>query len=372
MKKIASAVFCFLFFGICAFFSLGMMAERQEAQNKTEDMPQLFHAETESSAETEEAGDSTGLFSSLKRLNHSFGTEYEEWFSENFAFRDWIVDVYSSLKMNWFGEGNDQVIVGKDDFLFFDDTTGDYIGTSRMTDEEITRTAESLLKMCTLAEESGARFLFVIAPNKNTVYGVMLPDRYVRSEEATNADRLYAELDRLGVPYLDLRSVLKEAAETELVYHKRDTHWNGVGAKLAFEELAAAFGVSMPDLTGRGPMEDTMFEGDLDALLFPGKTLYDRDVTYDFEGLFLFTTAYSTPMDLVISARSGGTGKLLMFRDSFANAWVPYAASTFREIRLERVTPYRTENFASFQPDFVVVEIAERNLSTLADAVGLE
>ena len=113
-------------------------------------------------------------------------------------------------------------------------------------------------------------------------------------------------------------------------------------------------------------------QGDLDALLFPGKTLYDRDVTYDFEGLFMFTTAYSTPMDLVISARSGGTGKLLMFRDSFANAWVPYAASTFREIRLERVTPYRTDNFASFKPDFVVVEIAERNLGTLADAVGLE
>ena len=60
-----------------------------------------------------------------------------------------------------------------------------------------------------------------------------------------------------------------------------------------------------------------------------------------------------------------------MFRDSFANAWIPYAASTFREIRLERVTPYRTENFAVMKPDYVVVEIAERNLRTLADAVNV-
>lgn len=361
MKKFASAVFCCLFFGICTFFSLGMLFSDSGEDEKRDALPQLFL--TEESSEGEH---------SAKRINHSFGTEYEEWLSENFAFRDPIADLFASLKMNGFGEGNDQVIVGKDDFLFFNDTTADYIGTSVMTDEEIALIAEALLRLSRLAEENGARFLFVMAPNKNTVYGEMLPDRYVKSEEASNADRLYEALRRLDVPYLDLRSVLIEAAEDELVYHKRDTHWNGVGARLAFEKMAAEFGVALPDLSGRGPITDTKFEGDLDALLFPGKTMYDTDITYNFEGLFVFTTAYSTPMDLVISTRSGGNGKLLMFRDSFANAWIPYAASTFRETRMERVTPYRTDAIVSWKPDFVVVEIAERNLSTLADAVGIQ
>ena len=191
-----------------------------------------------------------------------------------------------------------------------------------------------------------------------------------QKEEPSDLDRLYRELDRLGVPYIDLRPVLLEAAAETLVYHKRDTHWNGVGAKLAFENLAAYFGTVLPDLEERGPITDTAFEGDLDALLFPGKTMYDTDITYDFDGLFVFTSAYSTPMDLVITARGGGNGKLLMFRDSFANAWIPYAASTFREIRMERVTPYRTDYFESWKPDYVVVEIAERNLHTLKDSVG--
>jgi len=351
MKKIASIVFCCLFFGICVFFAADIVPLVFASGEKTEDYPRLF---------TEEG------------INHAYGTDCEKWVSENFTLRDSIVDFFAQAKMKLFGEGNDQVIVGKDDFLFFNDTTADYIGASPMTDEEIDRAAEALQKIYALARENGAAFLFVMAPNKNTVYGDKLPARYVRSEEPSNADRLYAALDRLAVPYLDLRPVLIEGAAETLVYHKRDTHWNGAGAKLAFERLAEHFGVPMPDLSERGPVTDTKFEGDLDALLFPGKTMYDTDVTYDFEGLFVFTTAYSTPMDLVITARSGGEGKLLMFRDSFANAWIPYAASAFREIRMERVTPYRTEFLASMKPDYVVVEIAERNLRSLADAVDSE
>lgn len=348
MKKIASVLFCCLFFGICVFCAADIVPLVFASEGE-DDRPRLF---------TEEG------------INHAFGNDCEEWVSENFTLRDRIVDFFAEAKMTLFSEGSNQVIVGKDEFLFFGDTAADYIGSSPMTDEEITEAAEALLTMAELSEANGARFLFVAAPNKNTVYGDKMPSRYIKSDMPFDLDRLYRELDRLGVPYLDLRPVLLEAAETELVYHKRDTHWNGVGAKLAFEELAEYFGVALPDLTERGPITDTAFEGDLDALLFPGKTMYDTDITYDFEGLFLFTTAYSTPMDLVITARSGGEGTLLMFRDSFANAWIPYAASTFREIRLERATPYRTEYLASMKPDYVVVEIAERNLRTLADAVN--
>lgn len=171
------------------------------------------------------------------------------------------------------------------------------------------------------------------------------------------------------MPYIDLRPVLLEESKNALLYHKRDTHWNGAGAKIAFEQAAFRFDVELPDLSGRGPVEVDNFEGDLDALLFPGKVKYDSDVTYDFNGLYVFTSAYSTPMDIVITARGGGEKKLLMFRDSFANAWIPYAASSFAEIRLERVTPYRTEYLESMVPDCVIVEIAERNLPTLAGAI---
>ena len=352
MKKFISVLYCTLFFGICTFFSGALL------------LPETILPGTDN-------GNPPELFKE-NVINDDFGTEYEEWFSKNFALRDRIVDLFSSLKLNLFAEGSDQVIVGKEDFLFFDDTAADYLGTSVMTDEELLSAAEALNDLQNRVQEAGADFLFVCAPNKNTIYGTNMPARYRKSEDPSNLDRLYTLLDSMDVSYLDCRPVLLEAAETELVYHKRDTHWNGCGAELTFSQVLHRFGLSLPDLSERGPVLNETFEGDLEALLFPGKIRYDQDITYDFNGLYVFTSAYSTPMDLVITARGGGTQKLLMFRDSFANAWLPYAAASFAEIRMERVTPYRVDLLESWQPDCVVVEIAERNLPTLADALGAE
>jgi len=350
MKKFTSILYCTLFFGICTFFSVFLLLPQTILPRENNgSLPELF--------------DENGI-------NHDFGNEYEDWFSKNFAFRDSIVDLFSLLKIHLFAEGNDQVIVGKEDFLFFDDTTADYLGTSAMTEEEILSAAKALQILQERTQASGAEFLFVCAPNKNTIYGEKMPERYRESDAPSNMDRLYAELDSLKVPYLDCRPVLRKAAETALVYHKRDTHWNGLGAEHTFAELLNRFQLSLPDLSGRGPVLTDTFEGDLDALLFPNKIRYDQDSVYDFTGLYVFTSAYSTPMDLVITARGGGRGKLLIFRDSFANAWLPYAAASFAEIHMERVTPYRTEFIESWQPDYVVVEIAERNLPSLAAALG--
>ncbi len=349
LKKLGNVLYCAVFFAICAFFSLGLLLG--------EDVAGSVDRDTAPALVTEEG------------LNQKYGTEYENWFSENFAFRDSVVDLFSYLKETLLGEGNDQVVVGKEDFLFFEDTTADYLGQSALTAEEIDAIADGLLSLYEKAKEQGADFLFVCAPNKNTIYGDKMPDRYVKSAEESSMDLLYAALGEKGVPYLDLRPILTKAAEEELVYHKRDSHWNGRGAEIAFGAVAEHFGFPLADLTGRGPILTQDFAGDLDALMFLGVTRYDEDVTYDFEGLYAYISAFSTPMDLVITARGGGEGKLLMFRDSFANAWIPYAASACREIRLERATPYRTQYIDSMKPDYVVVEIAERNLHTLTVAL---
>ena len=350
MKKTPSILFCAVFLLVCSVFSLGLLLPgRDYSVGNKEDMPKLWG----------ENG-----------INGEFSDEFEVWFSKNFAFHDKVTDVYADLKMNIFSEGNDQVIVGEDDFLFFADTTSDYLGTSSMSDEEIKATAEALKSMQDKAEANGATFLFVCAPNKNTVYSDKMPQRYVKSSGPTNLDRQYDALDEYLVNYVDLRPVLISSAADQLLYHKRDTHWNGSGAYIAFEEISARLGVAMPNLSGRGPFTTDNFEGDLDALLFPGKTMYDTDITYDFTDLYIYTSAYSTPMDIVITSRSGGEGKLLMFRDSFANALLPYVASTFAEVRFDRATPYRVDYIQSWKPDFVIVEIAERNLGALLGQIS--
>ena len=350
MKKTAAYLFTALFMAVCLIFSLGLLLPGA-ADSDGEGMPALM---TEG------------------KVNDDFGNQFEEWFSKNFAFHDTVTDLYADLKLALFDEGNDQVVVGKDDFLFFDDTTADYIGSDPMTDEEIDRIAAGLASLNRIVTENGGKFLFVCAPNKNTVYPEYMPGRYLKNPGDTDLERLYAALDLSGVPYTDLRPVLEESKTDGFLYHKRDTHWNGRGAEIAFREICGALDCGMCDLNGRGPVTVSDFEGDLDALLFPGKVMYDENITYDFNGLYVYTSAYSTPMDLVITTRGGGEGKLLMFRDSFTNALIPYAASSFAEVRMERGTPYQTGQISTSQPDYVIVEIAERNLSQLAGHLGLD
>lgn len=336
-------VFTAVFFISCALLGMGMFIPN-------------------SSAAAEGAGEMPHLMKDGE-VNDDFGDEFEKWFSKSFAFRGAVVDAFTRFRADVLTTGNDQVIIGKDGFLFFEDTVDSYTGRRMMTDSEISDAAQSLLNIQNYSEERGAEFLFVCAPNKATVYHDKMPERYRRLESDTDLDRLYAELETLGVNSLDLRRTLRDHAADELVYHKRDTHWNGLGARYALEEIMRLFGLESPDF-GEGTLVHD-FEGDLDSLLYPGHTEYDDDIVYDIRDRYSFTSAYSNPMNMSISARGAGMGSAVFFRDSFANALIPLASSAFGETRLERANPYRLEQIEKCGADYVIVLIAERNLRDL-------
>ncbi len=351
MKKIFLFAYCAIFLISCAFFSLGMLIPNaSDAAEGDVSMPEFF------------------VTDGASYLNENFGDEFENYFSKSFAYRSKVVDAFSMLKLSVFSEGNEQVIVGKDDFLFFKDTLGDFLGNNKMTDEEINGAVQSLSNISDYAEENGAKFLFVVAPNKNSIYPEMMPSRYIMNTEARDIDRLYDALELCGVDYLDLREVLTKAKADKTVYHKRDTHWNAEGARIALEAIAFKMGFELPIFDDFSPTEVHNFKGDLDTLLFPEREMFDYNTEYDFSGQYVFTSAYSTPMDMTISSRGSGEGKLLMFRDSFANALIPFAAASFSETKLERSVPYRVDLLSDYKADTVIILIAERNLRTLIGA----
>lgn len=350
MKKILLIVYCALFLIPCAFFSLGMLIPGAAVSAEGVTMPVFMDGK------------------SITAINQDFGSEFEEYFSKSFAFRGKVVDAFATMKLTLFGEGNEQVIAGRDGFLFFADTLDCYTGENAMTEAEISAAADALAALHAYAEAHGAQFLFVAAPNKNSVYGEMMPARYKMETEARDLDRLYAALDARGVPYLDLRPILTAAKSEQLIYHRRDTHWNTRGALAAWEAVGDALSLTLPDYEAFGFTEVTDFKGDLDTLLFPSREMYDENTVCNLDGQYIFTSAYATPMDMTITSRGAGKGKLLMFRDSFANALIPLMASAFAETQLERAVPYRMDLLEGFDADCIIVEIAERNLRTLIGA----
>lgn len=129
--------------------------------------------------------------------------------------------------------------------------------------------------------------------------------------------------------------------------------------------IAKKLGFTLVDFDSLEFSDKQDLRGDLDTLLYPDSIKYDSNPTWDFSEQFIYTSAFSSTMDMQITTRGAGKGKLLIFRDSFANALIPMLASSFEEARFERAIPYRIDLLDSFDADYVIVEITERNLRSL-------
>jgi len=351
MKKTFHILYCGVFIALCLALGLGAFL-----------LP------------TDEAGEGRDLapfptFVTEGKFNTEFFNEFDAWLTDHFTGRRQFINMNSTVMEQVFHTGSDQVIVGEDGFLFYSETVGDYCGESVLGGEQIDAIADSLKEMAEEAAGYGAKLIVAIAPNKNTVYGEYMPSAYRAVREnfdgKSNMDLLYVALAERGVLFADLRPYLA-SAEVD-TYHKRDTHWNGAGALAAYRAILGKLEFSREDYSAYPLIRSADFPGDLDEMLYPGAGKTDDNYMpeYDFFGAYIYTSAGSSPMDMTITTRSGGEGSLLIFRDSFGSALIPYFSASFRDVRYERAMPYRINLLARYPADAVIIEIAERNIPLL-------
>lgn len=342
MKKLKLLVII-LFFGLTSFFSLGMLIPGASDLAEGGEMPEFILKGSDS----------------LIPINRRFGTEFEDYLSKAFAYRGKVVDAYSDLKLKLLNEGNDQVIAGRGGYLFYSQTLEAFTGENPMTDDEIESAALSLLNLQKYSEETGAKFCFLAAPDKNTIFPEKMPKRYKKAD-VTDLDRLLSKLDELGVSYVDPRAGLIKAKDSD-IYFLTDTHWTANGAFIALELLGEKLDFDVVDTSKLNFMVNRI-NGDLDSLLYPSKKLTEAYDTFNYEDSFIYTSAFQTEMDMVITTRGSGSGKAIFFRDSFMNMMLEPAASSFAEAVFERANPFRVD---LADADYIIVEIAERNLRNL-------
>jgi hypothetical protein len=351
-KTIRARIGCAAFFLVCLLLSAGVFFPASAGEGRElAPFPAL---------RTEEGG-----------WNGAFFSEFDAWLTDRAALRPLWISAVSTVRERVFGTGSEQVVVGTDGFLFYADTVGDYCGESDMTEAELAAAADALLALSDYAAEHGARLVFAAAPNKNTIYSERMPAVYRRLHDGaheTNMDRLYAALSERGVLYADLREAL--SGSDTLLYYRRDTHWNGAGALAAYRAILDTAEIPHEDYADVPLTEGTPIEGDLDAMLYPGARKTEQDLVpdVDLSSSFVYTSAYTSPMDMVVTTRGRGEGVALVFRDSFGSALIPYFSAAFAEVRYERSTPYRIELIEQTGASFVLIEIAERNIPQLVAA----
>lgn len=300
--------------------------------------------------------------------NPAYLSQLQDYAEDNFYLRQDMITAWSALNARALHSSiTENVVLGTGGWLYFGDTLPDYAGLDPMTDREIVSAARNLALISEYCEAQGARFLFTAAPNKNSLYPEHMPG-LPASREPHDAERLAAELERQGVACLDLFSLFREREET--LYFQTDSHWNSKGAALAADALNRALGRDSDYFAGPFTPEE-VHKGDLYDMLYPAGDALETDLVYGGS----LTVEYDAPIrsaeNLTIMTHGGGSGSLLMFRDSFGNLLYPYMADSFDAALFSRSMPYRLDLVSQRQADYVAAELVERNLRYLIRNVPL-
>jgi len=290
--------------------------------------------------------------------NPDYLSDAASWYSDHFFLRQELISVNNLVSAKFFGiSGSDSVILGKDGWLYYADTLADYADTNEMAERELFGAANNLALMAEYCRNNGKKFLFAMAPNKNSLYPMNMPERIPRGSNG-NRKGLFAWLESMEVPYVDLFE--RFGREDEVLYFAHDSHWNSKGAALGADAINAGFGVKS-DYYHSNFTQMQPHEGDLYEMLYPAFRDREGDPVYPGELKFTYTGNGKAPDSITLETAGEGEGKLLAYRDSFGNLLYPYLADTYGEVLFSRATVYDLTPDA----DYVLIELVERNIKYL-------
>lgn len=147
------------------------------------------------------------------------------YFNDYYGFRDLFIRTNSWIEYYVFRTPSKPlVIIGKNDFLFSADSAHDYDHIPTLSGQEIDRLAMAFKKIQDTLAGRGIKFMFMVAPNANTIYGEYMPSPPRQPGGSGNAHLLEGAFAKYGVNYMDLVPVLMREKAHSLVYYKHDTH----------------------------------------------------------------------------------------------------------------------------------------------------
>ncbi|MDL2318606.1 hypothetical protein LJC74_05980 [Eubacteriales bacterium OttesenSCG-928-A19] len=287
---------------------------------------------------------------------------------EHLALKDPLISLHARLCEALWGEtGNAQVIRGRDGWLFFSETMRDYFHRGDVPDAAIEGVADRLLRLSEALAADGARLVFLCAPNKNTIYPERMPAHLAPADGPDTLTRLHGALSARGVLVVDARAALLAEKARGPLYLRTDTHWNALGALTVYRALAEALALSerYGDLAWE---TDVPVAGDLSVLYDPRAAVTEWDARPVLRDAYAVEGPMRSVSDMFIRTRGAPEGpRLYVMRDSFGEALFPYLAGASGAMVFTRVYAWSPEDLAMDGADYVVLEIAERNLMDLLE-----
>jgi alginate O-acetyltransferase complex protein AlgJ len=300
---------------------------------------------------------------------------------DHFGFRSALIRLNALVMYKGFGVSPSPLVrVGPDGWLCYaaDYTLEDYRSAVAFKTGELEAWKRTLEKQRDWLARRGIRFLLVLACDKHVVYPESMPRSIVRHRRPYRLDELAEYLQaNWTLKVVNLRDALQAARSTGRLYHRTDTHWNDLGAYVGYREMLLEITPWFPAVR---PLPITAFDTtthetpglDLAMMMGLEDRIPEQNIMLEPRQERLAQTVFPRAPDedfndatRIMEIPGSSLPRLVMFRDSFASALVPFLAEHFRR----SVFVWRYEFDAALiereKPDVVVLEVAGRRLQWL-------
>src|SRR5436309_615617 len=170
----------------------------------------------------------------------AFPAKFEAFYNDHFGLRNTLIHCLNVARLHWLGMSSSRhVLVGEGGWLYYTpEPIGTNYGVERpFTDEELAAWQHLLEARRDWLARRGIHYLFVVAPDKQTIYPEHLPPAVGRRVVGpTRLDQIVEHLrHRSQLAVLDLRPALLAARFEKQLYHRTDSHWNHEGSLIGYQ-----------------------------------------------------------------------------------------------------------------------------------------
>ena len=300
-------------------------------------------------------------------IDTSFSSDYEKYINDQFFLRDNWIDLKSRIEYLLGKRENNDIIFGKENYLFKKFTT--------FNDEMLENNLNSII---TFTNNYNKEVDFFIIPNSYAIYDELTPRYLPLVDQLSLINSINSYLSLKSNDHINTINVAEELLKNkdDYIYYKTDHHWTSYGAYLAYLTYMDYLGLEIVDINnlekitinnflGTYYNRSKYFKADSDLITYynilglhieiDGKeklSLMDLD---KFKGsdkysAFLWGNNGLTKVinENISEERKGSS--ILIFKDSYANSFIQFLSYNYEIIDIIDLR-YFKESIRNFMKD---------------------
>jgi alginate O-acetyltransferase complex protein AlgJ len=304
----------------------------------------------------------------------------EQYYNDHFGFRKRLIRLQHLWKHDLFKNqaSSNDAIIGRDGWLFIsnDKTIENMQGINPFAPGQLEAWKKLLESHRDWCVRHGCAYIFVIPPDKQTIYPEHLPIWLPPAKKPTKLDQFIAYMTTNStVPILDLRPTMLNARTNGVGYFLTDSHWNYLGAFEGYQSLITALSSQLPGLkplpldafqrklVPEGGQDLAKNFGQEESMTEPANVVFSpRPPLKPLTGIMDTSLMVKNGKMNTTTENPDGKGKVVLFHDSYAVYWVPFLGYNFNKVIYTWQPNWDMHFLEQQKPDVIIDELLERHV----------